>query len=260
MKTIAVGDNCCDIYLNLNRFYPTGNAIDFAVNLKKLGGDISVLTIFGNDAFAESVRQLLKKYQIDFSMSKSANRQSAEAVMNIVNGDRIHLSYTEHVLSDFYLDEEDIEYIKQFDVIYSEKRSKIGLYAKKIKNDNNIMVHDFSCRLEDQSNNEIIPYMDYAFFSYRKDDDYIRSFLKKARNKGAKVVIAMLGEDGSMAYDGENYYRETAQKVKVLNTVGAGDSYIAGFIYGAMQGEPIEQCMKRGKETATQIIQRFEPY
>jgi len=37
----------------------------------------------------------------------------------------------------------------------------------------------------------------------------------------------MLGENGSIAFDGYNWFFEPTQKVKVVNTVGAGDSYIA---------------------------------
>ena len=39
----------------------------------------------------------------------------------------------------------------------------------------------------------------------------------------------MLGEDGSLAYDGTDWHREVADRVEVVNTVGAGDSYVAGF-------------------------------
>ena len=31
MKVVAVGDNCVDVYYTMNRFYPTGNAVDFAI-------------------------------------------------------------------------------------------------------------------------------------------------------------------------------------------------------------------------------------
>ena len=102
--------------------------------------------------------------------------------------------------------------------------------------------------------------MDYAFFSYDGDDDYIRDFLVKTQAKGAGCVIAMLGEHGSLAWDGENFYRESAEKVEVCNTVGAGDSYIAGFTYGLSLGESVPACMARGKAQATRIIQIFNPY
>jgi fructoselysine 6-kinase len=70
----------------------------------------------------------------------------------------------------------------------------------------------------------------------------------------------MLGEYGSLAYDGVKFYEQAAEKVAIVNTVGAGDSYIAAFTYGLSRGETISQCMKRGKERATQIIQQFNPY
>ena len=51
MRVAAVGDNCVDVYYTLNRFYPTGNAVDFAINLKKLGQDVSLVSIQGDDVF-----------------------------------------------------------------------------------------------------------------------------------------------------------------------------------------------------------------
>ena len=98
------------------------------------------------------------------------------------------------------------------------------------------MVYDFSKRLEQESNDEIIPYLDYAFFSYDRDDEYIRNFMVKTNEKGAKTVVAMLGEYGSLAYENGKFYKLDAEKVEVVNTVGAGDSYIAAFTYGVSLG------------------------
>lgn len=123
-----------------------------------------------------------------------------------------------------------------------------------------IWVYDFSKRLEQESNDEIIPYLDYAFFSYDRDDEYIRNFMVKTNEKGAKTVVAMLGEYGSLAYENGKFYKLDAEKVEVVNTVGAGDSYIAAFTYGVSLGEDIMQCMRRGRQRATEIIQQFNPY
>ncbi|MEY8394354.1 fructoselysine 6-kinase [Lachnospiraceae bacterium 45-P1] len=260
MKVTAVGDNCVDVYYTLNRFYPTGNAVDFAINLKKLGQDVSLVSIKGNDVFGVAVENVLKNYGIDLTHFYDGERQSAAAQMNVISGDRIHEKFNGNVLADFTLNEERMAFVKQFDVVYSEKWSRIGRYIKEIKNGNNIMIHDFSKRLQDPTNEEILPYLDYAFFSYEKPDDDIREFLKVTQKKTGRVVIAMLGEDGSLAYDGKKFHRELADKVKVVNTVGAGDSYVAGFTKGLCEGLGLEECMHKGKVTATGIIQMFDPY
>lgn len=106
----------------------------------------------------------------------------------------------------------------------------------------------------------LLPYLDYAFFSYTQDNAYIREFMLQAHKNGAGCIIAMLGEHGSLAYDGTQFYVQEAQHVPVVNTVGAGDSYIAAFAYGLSLGEDISSCMRRGKDRATQIIQQFDPY
>lgn len=260
MKAVAVGDNCVDVYYTRNQFYPTGNAVDFAINLKKLGQEVSFVSIQGNDVFGVAVRNVLERYGIDLTHFYQGERQTAVAQMNLVNGDRVHEKFDGNVLADFTLNEERLRYVKQFDVIYSEKWSRIGRYIKEIKNENNILIHDFSKRLADPTNEDILPYLDYAFFSYEGLDDSIREFLKATQKKTGRTVIAMLGEDGSLAWDGKTFYREPAERVKVVNTVGAGDSYVAGFTKGICEGLSLEACMHKGKETATQIIQMFDPY
>lgn len=46
---------------------------------------------------------------------------------------------------------------------------------------------------------------------------------------------------------------------KVVNTVGAGDSYIAGFTKGVIDGLDIPACMKAGAELSSRVIGSFEP-
>ena len=48
-RTIAMADNCIDVYYKQDRFYTTGNSIDFAFNYRALGGKITEMTILGND-------------------------------------------------------------------------------------------------------------------------------------------------------------------------------------------------------------------
>ena len=58
----------------------------------------------------------------------------------------------------------------------------------------------------------------------------------------------MLGEHGSLAYDGDRFYEKEAEKVPVVNTVGAGDSYIAAFTYGVSLGGIHIPMYGQGKE------------
>lgn len=259
-RAIAMADNCIDVYYKLDRYYLTGNSIDFAMNYRDMGGDVTEMTILGNDVFAMALEERLKERGIALRALKTVDRPTGMATMDLVDGDKKHLHFEGNAMEEIELSEEDQEFVKRFDIVYAERWAKVHRYIKKLKQPGQIWVYDFSKRLELESNDEILPYLDYGFFSYDKDDDYIRDYCIKASRKGAGTVIAMLGEYGSLAYDGKRFYEMGAEKVPVVNTVGAGDSYIAAFTYGVSLGESLPECMERGKRRATEIIQQFYPY
>ena len=259
-STVAIADNCIDVYYRLDRYYITGNSIDFALNYKDLGGAVTEMTILGNDVFAQAMQDLLARRNIPLRVIKEVNRPTAIATMDMVDGDRKHLHFEGNAMEEIEFMQDDIEFLRDFDIVYSERWAKAGRFIKEAKKDTQIWVYDFSKRLEQISNDEIIPWLDYAFFSYDQDDEYIRSFLKSVNHKGAKCAIALLGPNGSLAFDGKRFYQQSADHVKIVNTVGAGDSYIAAFTFGISIGEDIPTCMFLGKERATRIIQQFYPY
>lgn len=259
-KAIAMADNCIDVYYKLDRYYLTGNSIDFAFNYKALGGDVTEMTVLGNDVFAVALRERLAEREIPLRVLKEVDRPTGMATMDLVDGDKKHLCFAGNAMEEIELTEGDREFVKQFDIVYAERWAKIDRYIAELKQPGQIWVYDFSKRLELPVNDILLPYLDYAFFSYDRDDVYIRDFMAAAKQKGAGCVIAMLGEAGSLAYDGSRFYHQPAENVTVVNTVGAGDSYIAAFVYGVSLGEGIPQCMLRGKERATRIIQQFAPY
>lgn len=230
-----MADNCIDVYYKLDRYYLTGNSIDFALNYKDLGGDVTEMTILGNDVFADALEERLKEREIPLRILKRTDRPTAAAKMDLVDGDKKHLHFEGNAMEEIELQDDDLEFVKQFDIIYAERWAKVGRYIKEIRQEGQIWVYDFSKRLEQESNDEIIPYLDYAFFSYDRDDEYIRNFMVKTNEKGAKTVVAMLGEYGSLAYENGKFYKLDAEKVEVVNTVGAGDSYFSAFLCSLLE-------------------------
>ena len=59
-----------------------------------------------------------------------------------------------------------------------------------------------------------------------------------------KVVAIKLGADGALARRGEEIARVPALKVDVVDTVGAGDTFNAGFLYGFLHGWPLERSLR----------------
>ena len=70
-----------------------------------------------------------------------------------------------------------------------------------------------------------------------KTNDEIVEYAKKLQEKGARNVLVSMAGDGAILIteDGQNIKMGTP-KGKVVNSVGAGDSMVAGFITGYSPG------------------------
>jgi fructoselysine 6-kinase len=60
-----------------------------------------------------------------------------------------------------------------------------------------------------------------------------------------------------MAYDGQQIFRCGIVKCDVVDTMGAGDSFIAGFLTALLRGKAIDVCMCSGAENSSITIQYF---
>lgn len=97
-----------------------------------------------------------------------------------------------------------------------------------------------------------IPFVDYAFFAYDgEDEEWMRNFMEEMQKKGAKTVIVTRGTKGSIAYDGTSYTEFGIIPCDVVDTMGAGDSFIAGFLYGILQGKSLQESMEQGAKNSS---------
>ena len=115
---------------------------------------------------------------------------------------------------------------------------------------------DYSDQPDDPIVDASIPNVDYAFFGLESDDtERIREFMKRKQAMGPKVVTVTLGEHGSLSYDGDRFYKHGIVEVDVVDTMGAGDSFIAGFLKGVLEGKDIPACMDEGARSSAVTLQ-----
>lgn len=77
---------------------------------------------------------------------------------------------------------------------------------------------------------------------------------------GGKVptlVVTRSAEGAVAVHEGERAEVPAEPIAKVVDTTGAGDLFAAGFLYGYVQGEPLETCLRRGAIAACEIISHY---
>jgi tagatose 6-phosphate kinase len=78
--------------------------------------------------------------------------------------------------------------------------------------------------------------------SINTKEDIIRE-AKKLYESGIPIVCATLGKDGCIAVCGEGIYSLVSPEVESVNTVGSGDSFLAGFAVHFSKGFSIKECL-----------------
>ena len=85
------------------------------------------------------------------------------------------------------------------------------------------------------------------FHAEVENDQDVEKYARKLQEMGARNVIVSLGRKGAMLVD-ENggVHKQGTLKQPVLNTVGAGDSMVAGFIAGYIKTGDYAYALKLG--------------
>nr|WP_263324441.1 PfkB family carbohydrate kinase [Neobacillus sp. Marseille-Q6967] len=254
MKVIGLGDNVVDKYEHIQTMYPGGNALNFAVYAKRMGVDAAFLGAFGTDAEAAHVQESIEQIGLDTSHCKIYEGENGCARVTLQDGDRVFLGSNRcgvlrtHGLN---LTADDLSYIQEFDLLHT------GLYGftegelAKIKELGVPIGFDFSSDFTEEKVNEIVPLIDYAYFScsHLKTEEML-NLMVKVTSMGCKLVLCTMGDKGALLFDGLTFYSQEPKLVKPVDTMGAGDSFITCFMVNYMNGK------KEGKLDLEQIIKK----
>lgn len=80
-----------------------------------------------------------------------------------------------------------------------------------------------------------------------KNDDEIIYYARELKKKGAKNVLVSMAGDGAVLVDENNIaHKIGTPKGKVVNSVGAGDSMVAGFLAGYLEKGDYQHALRMG--------------
>jgi Sugar kinases, ribokinase family len=257
MKFACVGDNCIDIYQNTNSMYCGGNPVNVGVYVVRSGDQASYIGAVGTDQFGQFMLDSLQGKGVDISHVKVIAGDTAKTWIKLVEGERVFQGYDEGVLADFDLTNEDIDFIAGHDIVVTGRWGKIQGQLGLIKARGIPIAFDFATKLGDDIFKQAVKFVDYAFFSAEEDTKEVRDSLRDLYQNGVRVAICTLGEHGSLAYDGNDFTNFAIIPCDVKDTMGAGDSYIAGFLRGILRRLPISECMRMGAECSSVTLGYF---
>lgn len=258
VKIASVGDNCIDYYFQTGASYPGGNSVNVSVYITRMGHEASYIGVVGADQNGDLIREALKRKGVDVSHLHTVAGPTAVTNVEVQNGERIFRSYDEGVLAGFRLTEEDITFLQEHDLIVTALWGKMERDLPRLKRRGSLLAFDFGSRHSGDLVDTAIPWVDYAFFSAEgMEEGAAEPFVREMKARGPKTVIVTMGKEGSVAFDGKELVRCGVVPCTVVDTMGAGDSFIAGFLVSVLQGRPLKECMEKGAWNSSVTLQYF---
>ncbi len=243
-----------------------GCSVNAAVDLARMGIDVSFTCAVGDDRMGDLVQALLAKEAINPCHIKVYPGEGT--VMSIVcidsTGERnfmgkpgafSHLRFEDIDLS--LIDEADILFtgdMTSLPYLEGEGRAKLFRYAKE---KGKLVVGDTFIPPDNIWMPKIeasLPYMDYFMPSIGEASPLCdgetdpHKMLDMLASHGVKNVVVKLGDKGCVlrTEDGAHYEIPAYKLTRVMDTTGAGDSFCAGFMAGLVHGYDAVSCCKIG--------------
>ena len=233
-----------------------GPVPNVCVGLSRLGLKSAIITTVGNDPFGEVLINELKHENVEtkYIIKKRNPTALASGWIEKDSANRtMVLSRNIFVKpNDIKLTELPIPKIIHLDGRDMPATIKLAKWAKKNKV---IVSFDIGSVRNDVS--DVFPYVDHLVVA----DEYAFPFTK---TKNIKKAIAKLSEycrgtivitegiNGSTGKEADvsALIKQSAYKVKNIDTTGAGDCYHTGYLYALLKGEPLSERMRYGSAAA----------
>ncbi len=244
-----------DHYEALGQKFPGGNPVNFAVYLRRLGRSSSFVGAVGSDADGALVLEALAEKGVDLSHVQVLPGPTPTTRVCMENGNRVFTAYDSGVMEHYALRPEDLAFIGRHAMAVTALWGRCENDLAAIRAMGVPVAFDCADLPDDPAAQRALPHVDIAFFSDdQANDDELMERIRQIAALGPGTVVAMRGARGSMAWDGELFYTSGAIDCPVVDTLGAGDSYIAGFLHATLAGLPMPRRMWAGSACASVTI------
>ncbi|WP_068094437.1 PfkB family carbohydrate kinase [Novosphingobium rosa] len=253
-RILGLGDNTIDTYVDAGVQYPGGNAVNVAAMTARLGATTAYLGCVGDDEGGTLLCTALAAEGIDISRVRTRPGANARAFIGHVAGDRQFISSSPGVRADYRWEEADFAYMAKFDHIHTSIYSELGDALPKIAASTQSLSLDGSNRWTVEYLQRVLPFVRFLFLSASElTEREAMDLATQCLGFGPQAVVLTRGSDGAMGMDAHGTVVQPAVPTAVVDTLGAGDGFISGFLTSMLSGGTLKEAMTRGAGFAAQV-------
>ena len=256
-----------------------GAEINVAIGCSRLGLKSGWISRLGNDDFGKYILKIARGEDVDTSEVKLVDGYQTSVYFREVLSDGSSRSFyyrEKSPTSTMNLEDLNEEYFKNAKILHitgvfpsiNKNNQRVILESVKLAKKLNLKVSfDPNIRLKMWTKEEaksfiekLLPSVDILLIGDEEvelllEDANIEKAIKTFHSYGIETVIVKKGAKGAIGSDGKNIYEAPAIKPKALiDTVGAGDGFAAGFLTALLKGETLENCVRFANAVGSLVV------
>ena len=260
------------INLKIEKTVSGGSVANTMVGLSQLGNKVGFIGKVSDDDFGSKYEEGLKKENVEFFYAKKKEELPTGTCLILITPD------SERTMCTFLgtagkINENDVnsEVIKKSEIIFLEgylwdEGKPKKAFDKAIDNAKKVAMtlSDQFCvdRHKPHFLSLVKNKLDITFANEQeitslieaKNFEEVLSFSKQIN----KLVVVTRGEKGAVAIQGEEIFECNIKKnLKIVDLTGAGDLFAAGFLHGYINKLTTKECLEKGTEMSSRIIQQI---
>jgi fructoselysine 6-kinase len=251
-EVATVGDNCIDRYgppIGLSTV--GGNALNVAVQLRRAGLRSAYFGAVGRDQDGQRTIDRLVETNVDIAGLHLRDGVTAfTELTSDTSGDRIIGLEEFGVCQGYRPSDGDFARLAQMRHVHlgwlddgGETKHRLVSLGVPVS--------------QDLAVNRGAEGLDIAFASAGPSREAAQRLLADALAQGARLVVVTMGALGSLASDGAAHAEIGAKPTTVLDTLGAGDTFIAGFLAARLAGRDLAEALAAGRDAAAETCTHF---
>lgn len=259
-----------------------GAESNVAIGIAKLGKKSGWISKLGNDEFAEIILRELKAEGVDVSRVKKSDKPTGLMFKQFNCGLNNETSVTYYRdnsaartlgpldIPEDYVKNSRLIHLTGITTVLSESCNDAIHYLFKLAKKNNIPISfDPNIRqklwdpIKDKQNiSNLVKNADIVLLGLSEatllfDLDDADKIINLLRENGVKKIALKNGEHGAIVADEQTIYKIPAVSVKVVDSVGAGDAFNSGFLFGLLENNDIKKCGEIGSILGASAVSSY---
>jgi len=258
--------------LKIEKTVSGGSVANSIVGLSQLGNKVGFVGKISDDEFGNRYEEGLKKENVEYFYSKKKEELPTGTCLILVTPD------SERTMCTFLgtagkINENDIDHdvIRKSEIIFLEgylwdEGEPKKAFDKAINNANTVAMSLSDQFCVDRHKPHFLDLVKNKLDITFANEQEITSLIE-AKNFAEvinfsklldKLLIITRGEKGAIAINGDEVVEIDIQKnLKIIDLTGAGDLFAAGFLHGYINGLSTKECLKKGTEMSSKVIQQI---